>query len=261
MFKQEYPAFMQEAFQTSGDTLISPQSIVRAQKSKITERDAPLILGVDPARTGDRIVLAPRRGREYLPWIELSYTKADTDIGRKIAAEIGDWARTNKPSKIFIDVGGGGYEIIDHLKRSGFRAQVVPVNFGEKAVGRDAPLYSNRRSQMLCRLADHVEGEDGPVNLPDSQDLTKDFMSMPQSSPNASGKKRFPTKAEIKVKLGCSPDILDGYILTHAEYVHGDAVHEIQGTIKKKLQTTSSLSTLRKHRRYNTSLGQRARSK
>lgn len=254
MFKQEYPAYLQEAFQTSGDTLISPQSIVRSQKSDVVDEDAPLILGVDPARTGDRIILAPRRGRQYLPWIELKYTKADTEISKKIAAEIAEWCRTHKPAKIFMDT-GEGWAVKDELDSLGFRKIVTMVNFGEKAIGKDAPSYANRRAQMWCRMADHIAGEEGPVNLPDSQDLTKDLMSMPQSTPNASGKKRFPPKAEIKVKLGCSPDIGDGYALTHAEYVHMGATEEIQGTIRKKLQTTSSLSTLRKHRRYNTSLG------
>ncbi|MEE9528827.1 MAG: hypothetical protein V3V88_02110, partial [Dehalococcoidia bacterium] len=49
MFKQEYPAFLQEAFQTSGTPLISPQSIVRARKETLTDENAPLVLGVDPA--------------------------------------------------------------------------------------------------------------------------------------------------------------------------------------------------------------------
>jgi hypothetical protein len=253
MFKQEYPAFLQEAFQTSGETLISPQSIVRARKEELTDEDAPLILGVDPARTGDRIILAPRQGRHYWPHIELKFTKSDTEITKKIAHSIAEWARKHNPAKIFIDT-GEGWGIIDELHSLGFKSIVTAVNFGESRcmTEKDRATYINMRALMWCRLSDHIAGEDGPINLPDSDDLQKDLMSMPASIPTASGKKKFPPKEEIKKKLGCSPDLGDGYGLTHAAYVHRNAAEQgLNIIIKKKAQGTSSLVTLRRVRKYN----------
>ena len=251
MFKQEYPAYLQEAFQTSGKTLISPQSITRARNADITDENAPLILGIDPARTGDRIVFAPRRGREYWPHIELKYTKSDTQISKKIAAAAAEWIRINKPEKVFVDT-GEGWGVIDELHSLGFTQLVTPVNFGESASlnPKDKAVYANRRAQMWCRLAEHIEGEDGPVSLPDSDNVQKDLMSMPEAEPTGSGKKKFPLKAAIKKILGCSPDIGDGYALTHAAYVFKSAV-AIGPQIKKKNPSQSSLKTLRRINRYN----------
>ncbi len=253
MFKQEYPAYLQEAFQTSGETLISPQSIIRARKATITEEDAPLVLGVDPARTGDRIILAPRQGRHYWPHIELKFIKSDTEISKKIAHAIADWARTHNPAKIFIDT-GEGWGVIDELHSLGFRQIVTPVNFGETRTmsEKDKAAYANKRAMMWCRLGEHIGGEEGPVSLPDSDDVQKDLMSMPAAVATGSGKKKFPTKDEIKKKHGCSPDIGDAYALTHAAYVHKDAAQQgLRVEIKKKPQTTSSLVTLRRARKYN----------
>lgn len=248
MFKQEYPAFLLEAFQTSGTPLISPQSIVRARKETLVDEDAPLVLGVDPARTGDRIILAPRQGRHYWPHIELKYSKNETEISKKIAHEIADWIRIHKPDKVFIDV-GEGWGIIDELHSLGYRQLVTAVNFGSGAVGQDKDSYINRRAQMWCRLADHIEGEEGPVNLPDSENVQKDLMSMPKAIPTAGGKKKFPLKAEIKAKLKFSPDIGDGYALTHASYVFTRVGDKTSQVIKKKEAGPSSLKTLRRIRR------------
>ena len=252
MFKQEYPAYLQEAFQTSGKTLISPQSIIRARNLSLTDESAPLILGVDPARTGDRIVLAPRQGRHYWPHIELKYGKSETEISKKIAAVVADWIRKNNPVKVFIDT-GEGWGVIDELHSLGFRELVTPVNFGEKAIGvKEEKVYANRRAQMWCRLAEHIEGEEGPVSLPDKDDLQKDLMSMPEAVPTPTGKKKFPLKAEIKKTLGCSPDIGDAYALTHATYVFANAGSTMyNGQIKKKDAGPSPLKTLRRINRYN----------
>ena len=248
MFKQEYPAFLQEAFQTSGKTLITPQSIMRARNESLTDENAPLVLGVDPARTGDRIVLAPRQGRHYWPHIELKYSKTETEITKKIAHEVADWVRSHKPDKVFIDT-GEGWGVIDELHSLGFRQLVTPVAFGSKPVGQDADSYMNRRAQMWCRLGDHIGGEEGPVNLPNNEMVQRDLMSMPEAIATASGKKKFPLKAEIKSILRYSPDIGDGYALTHASYVFTKNGQSEAATIKKKDPAPSSLKTLKRIRK------------
>jgi hypothetical protein len=244
MFKQEYPAFLQEAFQTSGKTLISPQSIIRGRKAEIKDEDAPLVLGVDPARTGDRIILAPRQGRVYWPHIELKFGKEEEQISIKIANRISAWIRQNKPDQVNIDV-GEGWGVIDQLHKLGYRHLVNAVHFNNKAT--DTQVYANKRAEMWCRLRDHIHGEDGPISLPDSNDLQKDLMSMPApDGATASGKIRMVPKAKVKADLGCSPDIGDGYCLTHWEYIHTTLAKDSQiGKIRKKV---SPLKTLRRIR-------------
>lgn len=241
MFKQEYPAFLQEAFQTSGRTLIKPQAIIRARKANIKDDEAPLILGVDPARTNDRIILAPRRGRHYYPHIELKFRKDEEQISIKIAQTVSTWIHNHKPQKVFIDT-GEGWGVIDQLKSYGHGNMIEGVNFGSSATSKE--VFANKRAEIWWRLMLHIHGDDGPIDLPDSNDLQKDLMSMPEAIASQSGKKRFPIKAEIKKNLGCSPDIGDSYALTHTSYVLRDDV--IAGNIKKK---NDSLVTTQK--RYN----------
>jgi len=241
MFKQEYPAFLQEAFQTSGKTLIRPQHIIRARNRTIKDEEAPLVLGVDPARTGDRIILAPRQGRHYWPHIELKFRKDEEQISIKIAHYISNWMHNHKPQKVFIDT-GEGWGVIDQLKADGHGNKIVPVNFGSTA--SDSSTFANKRAEIWWRLMLHIHEDDGPVDLPDSNALQKDLMSMPEAVGTPSGKKKFPLKAEIKKTLGCSPDIGDGYALTHTSYVMRDEA--VTGNIKKK---NDALVTTQ--RRYN----------
>jgi len=241
MFKQEYPAFLQESFQTSGRTLINPQSIIRARKSKIKDEVAPLVLGVDPARTNDRIILAPRQGRHYWPHIELKFRKDEEQITTKIAQYVSNWIHMHKPQKVFIDT-GEGWGVIDQLKSYGHGNMIESVPFGSTAI--DSSTFANVRAEMWWRLMLHIHGDDGPIDLPDSDDLQKDLMSMPEAIATQSGKKRFPPKVEIKKNLGCSPDIGDAYALTHRNYILRDPA--VTGNIKKK---NHSLVTTQK--RYN----------
>lgn len=249
MFKQEYPAYLQEAFQTSGRTLISPQAIIRARKSTIEDENAPLILGVDPARTGDRTILAPRQGRKYWPYIELSFGKSEEQIGIKIASAIAKWIRENDPQKIYIDV-GEGWSVIDHLKSMGYGNLVEGVHFGSTATEKD--IYANKRAEMWCRLRDHIQGEEGEVSLPDDDNLQKDLMSMPEPSPTSSGKVKMIDKATVKKNLGMSPDIGDAYALTHKDYLFKDASsYTTNVTIAKKNSNMGPLKTLQRIRGYN----------
>jgi len=249
MFRQEYPAFLLDAFQTSGKTLISAQSIIRARTYNVEDEEAPLILGVDPARTIDRIILAPRQGRHYWPFIELSFGKSEEQIQMKIAGAVAEWIRKNNPQKVFIDV-GYGWGVIDRLHELGFRAIVEGVNFGQKATATD--IYLNKRAEMWNRMADHIHGEEGPVNLPDDDFIQRDLMSMPEAIATSSGKKKMMDKETIKKNFGMSPDVGDAYALTHAFYVHKDIGNQIGvGVIKKKEGTGSTLKTFQRVRGYN----------
>ena len=64
LFRQEYPSTIQEAFQTSSNTLIPLEALERAKKDVgLRSNNAPLVIGVDPARSGDRTVICIRQGR------------------------------------------------------------------------------------------------------------------------------------------------------------------------------------------------------
>ena len=176
-------------------------------------------------------------------------------ITTKIAQFVAEWMRAHRPDKVFIDT-GEGWGVIDQLHGMGFPKNLVEgVHFNSKA--SDTTVYANKRAEIWCRLRDHIQGEDGPVSLPDSDDIQKDLMSMPEpDGATGSGKIRMIAKAKVRKDLGCSPDIGDGYGLTHTSYVFSNSSNQaLYGTIRKKTDSVSSLKTVqRRHKASKPSL-------
>jgi len=125
-FKQEYPAHPMEAFQTSGESLIHPEYIVAARNSNQKDKRAPLVMGVDPARSGDRTVICFRRGRE----VPIYYTYNDMDEMRLVGIVAG-FIQQHDPVAINIDV-GCGYGTIDRLRELRYTG-INGIHFGSKA--------------------------------------------------------------------------------------------------------------------------------
>ena len=115
LFKQEYPASAAEAFEMTGrDSFIPPALIEKARKANC-EASGPLVIGYDPAwMGGDRHSMAWRRGLRVIK-VE-SRMKLDT-------VHAAGWIRsvieTEKPAKVFIDVGWVGAGVYDQLKTLG----------------------------------------------------------------------------------------------------------------------------------------------
>lgn len=237
LFKQEYPATIPEAFQSSGESLIPHDLINDARKSQIKDKNAPLVLGVDPARGGDRTVIVLRRGREVPHY----YTFKDMDSMR-LAGIVAQMIQKYDPQKVFIDV-GLGYGTIDRLKELGFAREVEGVHFGSKAI--ESQIYSNRRVEMWVNMRKWFE--DGDVNIPDKDEIHSDIACVPDVLRTSSGKMRLVAKDKIKEQFGMSPDIGDALALTFASPVNTSYNRIIvRNTIPKRKQ--SGLTTLRDRR-------------
>jgi hypothetical protein len=128
LFSQEYPSTAAEAFQFSGhDSFITPDEVMRARKAT-HEGIGPLVIGADPARFGDdRFSLAWRQGRKVSK-IE-SRQKVGTVEGANWIKQVID---TDKPARVFIDLGGVGAGTHDILHSWGYDKIVVGVNFGSE---------------------------------------------------------------------------------------------------------------------------------
>ncbi len=226
-FKQEYPANAIEAFQASGDSLIKPETIMDARSCTTRDKQAPLILGVDPARDGDRTVIAFRRGRE----VPIFYTWDSMD-SMTLAGIVARYIDAHNPAMVFIDV-GYGYGTIDRLKELGYSSNVTGVHFGAQALENE--LYINKRAEMWCNMRDWFN--EGGVNIPDNDDLHADLACMPDFKQTSSGKIKLVSKDKIKEDYGRSPDIGDAVALTFAFPVHSQASREIKK--KGAVKTTS----------------------
>jgi hypothetical protein len=218
IFKQEYPATLQEAFQASGQSFIAPELVQKARQSTLEETYGPLILGVDAAREGDRTVLSLRHGRQFTKiW------KYETMDEMKLAGIVANLIEEYDIDKVFIDY-GMGYGTVDRLVERGFGAIVEGVSFSQ------APYeerFLNKRAEMIYALRDWLK--DGEVRLPDDEDMAADLGAIPDSEPTSNGKLKFPSKADIKKNFGKSPDIADSMVLTFAEKVRAK---DTQGTLR-----------------------------
>lgn len=205
-FKQEYPSNVTEAFQTSGDNLISAESIVRARQRQMpVENQAPLILGIDPARNKDRAVISFRRGRVNERNIVYEETGDDIWFADKVASFIDKY----NPLAVNIDC-TNSWAIHDYLKRKGYR-NVYGFHFGGAAT--DNVTYANKRAEIWCNLRNWLLEDD--VCIPDSDDLQADLSCVPEYD-ETDGKIRLTSKEKIKEELGFSPDIGDALALTFA---------------------------------------------
>lgn len=241
-FKQEYPAYLLEAFQTSGAPLIDQQRVVQARQSKVEDPNAPLIIGVDPARMGDRTCIVYRRGRTIWKIEVLNFNEEDT-IQMQIAGTLINRIQIYKPDKMFIDV-GEGWGIIDRMKELGFGDIVTPVHFGSKAIDDD--IYINKRAEMWCVMRDWFHGDEGEVSIPDSNEFQRDIAAVPEAKTTSSGKIQLVSKDLIKQQAGFSPDIGDAAALTFAFPVRRGHTSVGSNRIRAAKKGRHTLKTMRR---------------
>lgn len=236
-FKQEYPNFLGEAFQLPGNCLFNLDKVDRARFNNLKENpNEPLILGCDPARTGDRTVIVLRRGRKFTKkWI---FDDGDMDSIRlfqiisKIIDEYGvdaafiDWAK--------------GEGTIDLLLAKNYR-MVQGVHFGGHSSN---PLYANKRAEMYFDMRDWFDWEkNGESDIFDDEDVYADLQSIPDWK-TIGTKMGLVPKEKIKEELGQSPDIADSMSLTFAYPVASKHISIQDEYIRSRQQNTSEISTL-----------------
>lgn len=209
-FRQEYPNSFVEAFQSTGESLINPADIIRARQCETTDPHAPVIIGVDPARDGDRSCVVVRQGRHIVKYFV--YQNMDSMSLSGIVANLID---KYNPVMTNVDI-GVGYGVIDRLLERGFR-NINAIHFSSKA--SEPEIYRNIRAEMYVRLAEWFKGEN--INIPDDDEMHADLAAMPQYKPTSDGTIRLAPKSDIIKAYGKSIDIADATALTHALNFYG----------------------------------------
>jgi hypothetical protein len=224
LFRQEYPATADEAFQLTGhDAFIKPELILQARKAEL-EGYGPLVIGADPARFGDdRFSLAWRKGRQVTK-VE-SKAKLDVVAGANWIKQVID---ADNPARVFIDVGGVGAGVVDILHSWGgdYLAKVTPVNFGSEPQeahwllpdGTKSAGPRNRRAEMWSRSRDWLK-EIGGADIPDLDSLQADACG-PGYSYDVNQRLLLESKEKMRSRGIRSPDAWDAIALTFAEPVH-----------------------------------------
>jgi hypothetical protein len=223
LFKQEYPATAAEAFQMSGhDSYIPPALVARARKATC-EASGPLVIGFDPAwMGGDRHSMAWRRGRRVIK-VE-SRVNLDTMQSAGWLKQVID---ADKPTKVFVDIGGVGAGVYDRIREWGgtYSSTVVAVNFGSSPFepqpldheGRPSGGPLNRRAEMWMNSKKWLEDPAGAA-IPDSDALQADACG-PSYKYDSHTRLQLESKADMRKRDIASPDEWDAVALTFAEPV------------------------------------------
>jgi hypothetical protein len=214
LFKQEYPFNVKEAFQSTGERLISAMALETAARTKLSDTHAPLVYGVDAARKHDRIVLARRRGREMLDPIVYDPKKGEVpteQVEMWLAGIIASHIDRYGVQKVFFDA-GNGYGCIDRLHERGYQKEVEAIHFGSASIEPD--VFKNKRAEMAITFRDWVE--EGGVSMPDNDALMLDVAVIPDFKKTSNNLIILVPKDKIIKDCGFSPDIFDATMLTFA---------------------------------------------
>ena len=189
---------------TGDDQFIGPHLVNEAfKRPKYKDPEAPIVIGVDPARGGaDSTVIAVRQGRDLLALRRFRGDDTMTVVGHVIEA-IEDY----KPTLTVIDEGGLGYGILDRLTEQ--RYKVRGVNFGWKA--KNSIMWGNKRAELWGAMRDWLR----TASIPDDRQLKADLTG-PQTKPDSSGTIYLESKKDMKSRGLASPDAADAIAVTFA---------------------------------------------
>lgn len=221
---------------SSIDQLISPELVNTCANRHLREeeyRNAPVILGVDPAWMGDdSSVIVLRQG--LMSRVLGSYRQMDQ---MTLADRVAGFETEYNAQAVFIDTGMGA-GVIDRLRQLGRRP--VPVNFGGKPINESR--YHNKRAEMWELVKKWMESGGA---IPDDKFLRQD-LSCPTYSFTPVGKMLLESKKEIKARGHASPDRADALALTFAAPVRPRLPDELGRKIGKPAVTNSKWNPYRR---------------
>jgi hypothetical protein len=240
-FKQEYPMNAMEAFIVSGSSFLSAKTLMEARKNIIHNPSQPKILGLDCARTNDRVVWVLRQGRKILWYKVIQGKDIPEDPSIFLGQETARIIDREGVNKCFIDY-GQGYGVIDFLRTSGYRDIVQGVYFSKGAF--DKVRFLNKRAEMAFALRDWFEEM---CDIPDDDDFFSDLLVTPMYLESPTGKIYLVSKVKIKKDSGISTDIFDGTILTFAYPVSNSIKQSrIRRVNQNDTRRKSELTTIRR---------------
>lgn len=177
---------------------------------KITDKTAPIIIGIDPSGGGsDWFVILVRQGRTILDIQRFKITDDEKGtmegVGHIILA-----IKKYKPAMTVCDVGMMGGPIVDRCNEQ--RYKVKKVNFAWKSSNKQR--YGNKRAQMWAGAKKWLE----TAVLPDDQRLRTDLTGV-KKKPDSNGVLWLESKKDMRARGLASPDSADALAVTFAFHV------------------------------------------
>jgi hypothetical protein len=191
------------------NSLIGPDEVSAAMKRYYRPPEignAAKVLGVDVARFGDdESAIAFRQGIQALSF--RTYRNVDSTQGADLVTRA--WAEFGAHACFVDDTGGFGAGWIDGLRRLGRS----PIGVGFAAKPGDSKSF-NKRAEMAFECVQWIRRGGA---LPESANL---LTALTQTTYTFQGDKLLlEPKADLKERIGFSPDEFDAFILTFAHPV------------------------------------------
>lgn len=185
--------------------LLGPDEVLAAM-GRIAKHDsyafAQKRMGVDVARYGDdRTVLFIRQGLQSGPFA----VERNLDT-QQVAARAMVAMQRQEPEVVYVDSDGLGAGVVDAMNVNG--AHATGVSSSGKT---DESKYYNKRAEVWFRLQNWVRR--GGC-LPKSDELLRELTAPTYTLKG--GKLLVEEKSQIKLRLGCSPDLADALAMTFA---------------------------------------------
>ena len=174
---------------------------------------APVILGVDVARTGANSTVFIMRQGSRIHWIR-EHRGLLTDETAGFVREILD---TNRVDATFIDAVGIGAGVYDQLRHTNHTVHAVQSAARFKAIGADGQpsRYYNKRAQMWGRMREWLETVGC---LPDHEELARQLQA-PEYTYAGVDMLLLESKEDMLERGIASPDLADSLALTFSEPV------------------------------------------
>lgn len=200
---------------TSSNTLISVNDVTNAMQRDVRPTDIAAdahVWGLDPARFGDdEQVLTRRKG--LVSWRPDVYRNLDgVQLADQIALQLQKFEDHGDPCDcLFVDVGGVGCSVFDHLAFLGWGYLMVAVDFGGAPTD---PRFLNKRAEMWWNMSEWLRKR--PCGVPNDVVLAKELPG-PRFSFKVSGKQTkfvLESKEDMKSRGLSSPNRADSLALT-----------------------------------------------
>lgn len=165
---------------------------------------APIVLGVDPARSGaDNTVIVVRQGRNIL---EIRRFSGDDTM--VVAGHIIQAIREFNPALTVIDEGGLGYGPLDRVTEQNF--PIRGVSFQSRQVERP-DRHFNKRAEMWDNMRLWLK----TASIPKDPRLKTDLLGV-RDKPSSTGAVQLEGKREMRARGLASPDCADAIAVTFA---------------------------------------------
>lgn len=212
-------------FPSQGSVQFIPDNLVEeAMRRPIaTDKDAPLIIGVDVARMGDNdTVIYPRIGNDARSFPYRRFNRLNGyQVAQEVIKVISEFRAMGKDySALMIDGGGLGASPLDFLRQLGYNP--IDVNFGSGSHDRRYRLWGDQMwgnlREALPRLA-----------LPVDMDLKRQLTQREYGIMANTGKIHLESKADMSERGVPSPDVADALVLTYAQEVNAKNIRSLFG--------------------------------